>query len=189
MKTFNLIAILVFLTQMTFGQVRYTAKDNIKMTVSGTSTMHDWEMNTTSGSCDATFTTDDSGNLTGLTKMTYKTSAKTLKSGKDGMDKNAYKALKADSNPEILAVLKSAELTPKGDGSYTVKSKVDLTIGGKTLETDLVTQAKVSGNNVVITGEKKINMKEYDLSPPSFMLGTVKTGKDVVLKFNLTLSK
>lgn len=188
MRTFNLITMLLFMSQLSFGQVKYAAKDNINMSVSGTSTMHDWEMKTSTGSCDATFTTDDAGNFTGLTRMTYKTTAKSLKSGKDGMDKNAYKALKADQNPEISAVLKSSEITQKGEGNYTINSKIDLTIGGKTLETDLVTQAKTKGNSVTITGEKKINMKDYDLSPPSFMLGTVKTGKDVVLKFNLTLS-
>lgn len=188
MRILGIIVLVSLLNLSLTGQVKYTAKDNIKLTVSGTSTMHDWEMKTSTGSCDATFMMDGSGVITGLSKMSFKTTSKSLKSGKGGMDKNAYKALKADTNPEISAVLKSATITSKG-GSYTINGKIDLTIAGKTMETDLIAQAKAEGENIVVTGEKKIDMKEYDVSPPSFMLGTVKTGKDVTLKFNLTLSK
>ena len=32
-------------------------------------------------------------------------------------------------------------------------------------------------------------MKDYDMQPPSFMLGAVKTGNDVVLNFDLVLNQ
>lgn len=32
-------------------------------------------------------------------------------------------------------------------------------------------------------------MKEFKVDPPSFMFGSVKTGKDIVVKFDLTLTK
>jgi hypothetical protein len=71
-----------------------------------------------------------------------------------------------------------------------IKCKISLAIAGKTLDTDLNTEAKLNADNTItVTGDKKISMKEYDMSPPSFMLGTVKTGNDVNLKFNMTFSK
>jgi hypothetical protein len=188
MKNLSLLISWMLLVINLSAQVRYSARDNVSMTVSGTSTMHDWDMKSSSGSCDATFILDDNGNITGLTRMNFKTPAKSLKSGKDGMDKNAYKALKVDANPEITAVLKNAEVIAKGS-NYTINSRIDLTIAGKTLETDLVVTAKQDGDKIVVSGEKKIDMKQYDVTPPSFMLGTVKTGKDVTLKFNLTLTR
>jgi len=32
-------------------------------------------------------------------------------------------------------------------------------------------------------------MKEYSMAPPTFMMGTIKTGNDVTLKFDLKLNK
>lgn len=62
----------------------------VKTTVSGTSTMHDWTMTSTSG----TFSGTVAGNA--INNIQYNLGAKTLKSGKGAMDSNAYKAMKAD---------------------------------------------------------------------------------------------
>jgi len=32
-------------------------------------------------------------------------------------------------------------------------------------------------------------MQQYNIAPPTFMLGAVKTGNDIVLTFNLTLKR
>lgn len=172
------------------GQVKYTAKGKSEFVLTGTSTMHDWEMTSSSATCDATFTTDATGKLTGLTNMSFKTPAKSLKSGKGAMDKNAYKALKADSNPDISAVLTSATIKAIDGKNYTITSQVKLSIAGKSVNTTLVSNAKINADNTIsVSGEKKIAMTDYDMKPPSFMLGSVKTGNDVVLKYNITLSK
>lgn len=171
------------------GQTKFTTK-SVHMSVSGTSTMHDWEMKSTVGDCSATFTLDGSGNITDLTTMNLTVSSTSLKSGKGGMDKNAYKALKTDKNPNITATLKSAEVTTKDNKTYTIKSIIKLTIAGKTLETELVSTAKkINDTSISVKGEKKISMKDYDMSPPSFMLGAVKTGNDVVLNYDVVLNQ
>lgn len=196
MKFFRLssMVIMVLVTSGLFftiyAQTKYSSKNNITMSVSGTSTMHDWVMKSTSGDCVATFTEDAKGSLTDVTAFTFTVSSKALKSGKDGMDKNAYKALKADKNPTITATLKSADVVAKDAKNYTIKAVVKLTIAGKTLETDLIAQAKhINDNSYSITGDKKISMKDYGMEPPSFMLGAVKTGNDVTIHFDVVLNK
>ena len=172
------------------SQTKFSAKSNISMSVSGTSTMHDWVMKSTTGDCSATFVEDASGKLTDITGLSFTVSSKALKSGKDAMDKNAYKALKADKNPNISASLKSAEVTTKDNKTYMIKAIVQLTIAGKTLETELNATAKhINDNSYSISGEKKISMKEYGMDPPSFMLGAVKTGNDVNIHFDVVLNK
>jgi len=172
------------------SQTKFSAKSNISMSVSGTSTMHDWVMKSTTGDCSATFVEDASGKLTDITGLSFTVSSKALKSGKDAMDKNAYKALKADKNPNISASLKSAEVTTKDNKTYMIKAIVKLTIAGKTLETELNATAKyINDNSYSISGEKKISMKEYGMEPPSFMLGAVKTGNDVNIHFDVVLNK
>ncbi|MBK9253895.1 MAG: YceI family protein [Saprospiraceae bacterium] len=188
LKSVTLIIVTSFLSvSAMMSQTRY-ASSKAELVLTGTSTMHDWEMKSNTVTSDATFEMEG-GKITGVSKMNFNTPAKTLKSGKGGMDKNAYKALKSDKHPDITAVLKSAKVTAK-DGKYLLKCKINLTIAGKTLETDLNADAVMNADNTItVSGDKKISMKEYDMSPPSFMLGTVKTGNDVTLKFNVTFSK
>ncbi len=196
MKTFNkagFMMMIIFLSGAFLtvnGQTKFAAKNNINLSVSGTSTMHDWVMKSSTGDCSATFVEDASGKLTDITTLNFVVSAKGLKSGKDGMDKNAYKALKADKNQSITATLKSAEVTTKDNKIYTIKAVIKLTIAGKTVETDLTAQAKhINDNSYAISGDKKLSMKDYGMEPPSFMLGAVKTGNDVVLHFDVVLNR
>ncbi|MBL0026414.1 MAG: YceI family protein [Saprospiraceae bacterium] len=172
-----------------YAQTKFTAK-SVNMEVSGTSTMHDWEMTSKTGDCTATFTLDGNGNIGHLTALNLTVSSTALKSGKGSMDKNAYKALKSDKYPNITATLKSAEITTRDNVNFTIKSVIKLTLAGKTVETDLLATAKkMSDNTYTVKGEKKISMKDYDMSPPSFMLGAVKTGNDVVLNFEVVLNQ
>lgn len=192
-KLFSALLTTLFLIGMILpgqSQSKFSAKNTVQLAVAGTSTMHDWVMKSSTGDCNATMQVDSDGNLKGITAMNFSVAAKSLKSGKDGMDKNAYKALKTDKNTNITAVLKSAEVIAKDGKNYTIKAIINLTIAGKTLETSLEAQAKkINDTSFSVKGEKKISMKDYDMKPPSFMLGAVKTGNDVVLSFDLVLNQ
>ena len=192
-KLFSALMTTLFLIGMILpgqSQSKFSSKNTVQLAVAGTSTMHDWVMKSSTGDCNATMQVDSDGNLKGITAMNFSVAAKSLKSGKDGMDKNAYKALKTDKNTNITAVLKSAEVIAKDGKNYTIKAIISLTIAGKTLETSLEAQAKkINDTSFSVKGEKKISMKDYDMKPPSFMLGAVKTGNDVVLSFDLVLNQ
>ncbi len=169
------------------AQTKYIAKNNLGITVSGTSTMHDWTMKSTIGECNAIFTFNESGNITGLTEMVFTTSVEGLKSGKSGMDKNAYEALKYKSYPSITYRLTSATVNPNG----TITCRGALTIAGHTVNTDVVATCRPNANGslIAVSGSKKISMKDYKIDPPSFMMGTIKTGNDIVLDFSFNLKK
>ena len=168
------------------AQVKYYAKDDLQIVVSGTSTMHDWDMKTSKGESSATVTLDASGRLSGLTALNFTVPAETLKSNHKGMDKNAYKALKTSDHTTISYTLSSA--TIGADGNIQCLGK--LSIAGTTLDADLAATGKVNADkSISVKGSKKISMKEFNMKPPSFMLGTVTTGNDVTVQFNLTLRK
>ena len=184
-----MVGVFLLLVGWVNAQGKFTSK-TATMTIEGTSTMHDWHMKSSAADIAAMIETDASGKVTGIKSMSFTMAAKSLKSGKDAMDKNAYKALKADKNPNISASLKSAEVTTKDNKTYMIKAIVKLTIAGKTLETELNATAKhINDNSYSISGEKKISMKEYGMEPPSFMLGAVKTGNDVNIHFDVVLNK
>lgn len=184
--TLMLMFILPFIVK---AQDKFTTKA-AAVTVAGTSTMHDWEMKAANGDCTIGVTMNDAGVITDVVSMNFTIAAKSLKSGKDGMDKNAYKALKADKNANISASLKSATVSTKDNATYTVNAKVNLTIAGKTLEVPMIAYLKPNkAGSINVTTEKKLGMKDFGMEPPSFMLGAVKTGNEVTIKFNFNANK
>ncbi len=170
---------------MSIGQVKYHAKDDLNLLVSGTSTLHDWDMKEAKGECNAVFTLNPAGAITGLTSLSLVVPAEGLKSEHSGMDKNAYKALKTSENPNISYSLTSATVA---DG--VIKCQGKLTIAGFTQNTDLVANYKINADkSITVTGKKNISMKDFKMEPPTFMMGTIKTGNDIVLKFDVSLRK
>jgi hypothetical protein len=173
-----------------FAQVKYSNKNAANLTLSGTSTLHDWDMKSTQANCEASFTFNAAGAITGISGLTFTTVAKDLKSGHDAMDKNAYKALKTDKNTSITYVAATGTVSPINGTDFLVKTTGKLTIAGATLDAQVDANCKVNADKTItVMGSKKISMKEFSMVPPTFMLGTIKTGNDVTLKFDLNLNK
>lgn len=173
-----------------FAQVKYTNKNSTSLTVSGTSTLHDWDMKSAQGNCEATITLNAAGALTALNALSFSANTTELKSGKGAMDKNAYKALKTDKNPTITYVAATSTVSLISGTDYLVKTNGKLTIAGTTLDAEVTANCKVHPDKTVtVMGSKKLSMKEFGMVPPSFMMGTIKTGNDVTLKFDFTLDK
>lgn len=173
-----------------FAQVKYSSKNSLSLVVSGTSTLHDWDMKSADGVFEGTFTLNATGAITAVSGISFTTSAQALKSGHGAMDKNAYKALKVDKNPTISFQAASGTVSAVDATNFVVKSIGKLTIAGATKEVEISATCKVNGDKTItVMGSKKIAMKEYSMEPPSFMMGTIKTGNDVTLKFDLKLTK
>lgn len=171
-----------------FAQVKYSSKNNAALTVSGTSTLHDWDMKSAQGACEATITVTPAGAITALTGLSFSTQCETLKSGKSAMDKNAYKALKAEQFPAITYTAGAASVSLISGSDYLVKTNGKLTIAGVAKDVQIQATCKVNADkSVTVMGSYKISMKDYGMVPPSFMMGTIKTGNDVTLKFDLNL--
>lgn len=145
----------------------------VKTTVAGTSTLHDWSMTSTSG----TFSATVSGNT--LTDISYSLPAKSLKSGKSAMDANAYKALQADKFPSVTFTATSVNV---GKGTMTGKLKITDVTKNVTLPVTVVK----NGNSYTITGSDTFKMSDYGVTPPAFMMNTVKTGNEIKVTVNLT---
>lgn len=185
LKSILPLLLVLMITHVSIAQVSYHAQ-NLHLIVSGTSTMHDWDMKSSKGTCNATFTFNDAGALTGLTALSFSTPAESLKSDRSAMDKNAYKALKTKESATISYVLTSAIMGQ--DNNITCKGK--LSIAGVTQNADLVAVVKVNADkSLSVKGTKKLSMKTFNMDPPTFMMGAVKTGNDVTLAFDITFNK
>lgn len=171
------------------AQVKYHASYS-KVAIAGTSTLHNWDMASEKANCDISFNFDGV-NITGLSSLTFTVDAESLKSDHKGMDKNAYKALNTEKFPQISFISNYANIHSNGANSYVVSAKGKLTISGVSKEVWLagVTTINPSDLSVQTAGSLKIKMSEYNVEPPSFMFGAMKTGDEITVKFNVNLKK
>ena len=130
-------------------------------------------------------------NIIGVTSLKFTIPAESLKSGKSSMDKNAYKALKTGSAKNINFVMSSSKVTPVNSTTVEIKARGKLTVAGTTQETDIVVTVKYNAadNTYTANGSKKIKMTDYNVKPPTFMMGAVKTGNDITISFNTKITQ
>jgi polyisoprenoid-binding protein YceI len=170
----------------TFAQANYHAQ-TMDVVVSGTSTLHDWEMKSSKGQFDASILfANDKMTFSGLS---FNFPAESLKSGHSMMDNNTYKALNTSKNPNITFVLTSGNVTSVGANTYELKGIGKLTIAGTTIQTDLVATLKYNptDKSFTCTGVKKFKMTQYGVKPPTVLMGTIKTGDEISISYNLNI--
>lgn len=187
---FFLLIVSLFGTLLLSGQTKFLAK-TITVKLEGTSTLHDWEMNADNkASSEATFTIAGD-KVTGISNLSFVLPATSLKSDHKAMDKNTYKALKTEDNPTINFVMTSGSIAHVEGNMYQIKCNGKLTIAGTTRETDVVAVGKYNpaDKSFVVSGVKKMKMTDFDVKPPSVMLGTIKTGNDIIVTYNVKYTK
>src|SRR5690606_25975792 len=92
-KIFGLMAALLWIGGTSaFAQTRYNMAAGSELKVTGTSTLHDWEMVSKDATGQAAVTLEN-GQFKSISSLSVTLKAESLKSGKSQMDKNAYKAL------------------------------------------------------------------------------------------------
>jgi polyisoprenoid-binding protein YceI len=171
------------------SQVKYQSTGGVKITIEGTSNIHDWEMNSDKGACTAVFTFNTNGNLTGLSLLGFSVAAESLKSEHKAMDKNTYKAMNTDKYPTISFALTSSIVQSSSGNNYVLKTKGKLTISGVTKDIDLTGTCTYNpaDKSITCSGAYPLKMTDYGVTPPSIMFGTIKTGNAINVKFNFTL--
>lgn len=157
-----------------------------KLTVFGTSNLHDWEIEAKAMS-GKTNLTIEAGDLKAIKNLDFAVEVEQLKSGKSGMDSNTFKALNSKTyktiNYKLVSVTKITEVC---QGNYTIETQGDLTISGVTKRITQTFTVKIVGKKAIFSGKTKIDMTVFGVKPPTALMGTIKTGKDVTVDFKVT---
>jgi polyisoprenoid-binding protein YceI len=175
-------AITVFITTLAYGQYKVdNAKSN--MTIDGTSNVHDWTEDVEI--INGTMTAEIEGTkLVNISSINLSIPVQSIKSGKSTMDKNTYNAMNADKHPNIKYSLKSVSIT----GNKAVLEGT-LTINGVAKTIKMNSDYKVAGNTIQLTGSYAFKMSEFKIEPPVAMMGAMKTGDAITVKFNVLFNK
>ncbi|WP_089239866.1 YceI family protein [Belliella buryatensis] len=176
----TLIAVFFLFNYATFAQSDFTLASGADLKVTGTSTLHDWDMKSSTATGKAQITLE-SGKVVNAKNVTITMPAESIKSGKSGMDKNAYAALKTKDHKDVKFSLK--ELVVKGAGFEAIG---DFTIAGVTKSAKFPVTANLTGEKVTFKGQHDFKLTDYNIDPPTALMGTVKTGNEVSIHFNVT---
>ena len=184
---YKFLFLFLFAASFVFGQANYQVT-NFSLVIKGTSNLHDWESAAKEVRANGSMTVA-AGALKSIESLNVEIPVKTIKSSKGSiMDNKTYDALKANKNPNITYKLgKVTGLTKKGDG-YDINATGYLTIAGSTKTIDMYVRAKAgSDGSITFNGSKKLKMTDYGIKPPTALLGTMTTGDEVEIVFQVTL--
>jgi polyisoprenoid-binding protein YceI len=174
---------LTFIVMIGIAQQGYRQTGSPIFTIAGTSTMHDWTMTSQGATYNASFEINADGIPTKLSAVTVNLPAESLKSKEKAMDKNAYNSLKTDKYKEITFQLASSKIVQK-----TITCTGNLTIAGTTKPIEVDVIYEVRNGTLYCKGSKKIKMTDFNVEPPTFMFGAIKTGDDLTINFEVTLA-
>lgn len=149
------------------------------MQILGTSSLHDWEMNVTD------FDVAGSFSATEITDLLVTIKSKSMESGKSIMDNKAYDATQADEYPTMTFSASTLKV-----GTSIISGTGKLEIAGKSRSLDL--SAKIishTANEIQLNGEVPLKMSDFDMTPPTAMFGTLKTGDEVTISYSIVLIK
>lgn len=197
----SFLGIAVVFTIRAASTIQLLARPGSKVVIEGTSSIHDWTVtgNIIGGSIEIedAFITDLSlKSVESLQskeknpKVTVTIPARSLKSGKQKMDEIMLEAMKAKEFPFIKFTLTS--MIVKGDVPTTgtpVKFDVtgELEVSGVKKTIDMVvTLDRLPNNQFKFSGEKKLKMTDFGITPPSPDipgLARITTGDDITVKF------
>ncbi len=192
MKLATLGAVALLIATIPVGQVNAQANyqsNTTQTTIKGTSTLHDWDMTSSRGQTKASFKIEGD-QVTGINTLTFTVPSESLKSDKSGLDKNAYKALGTDKHKNITFTMTSGTVTSTGKNTFQVKATGNLNIAGTSKPTTITASGQLNPADKSITtkGSTTFKMTEYKVTPPTVMLGTIKTGDEITIDYQVKLT-
>lgn len=168
-----------------YKKIEFSASEGSKIVVKGTSTLHDWDMVTTKMESNAVLFYNGDSLIVDSFEGSFL--VKDLKSGKKEMDKNAYKALDEKKHSKIQFNLIEVQAVDKSANTITALFSIE--VKGTIQEKVLQAQINPMDENIVnITGSAEFKMTDFNVKPPVFMLGALRTGNEITIDFNLNLA-
>ncbi len=179
MLTIITTRILIFLALTSFKVDTHLSS----VTIDGTSTLHDWEMNVEKISTSGSITEEEGVYTTSNLSFTFPVAG--LESGKDAMNTNTYKAMSYENYPNVT--FSNIQLESNAS-KYLAKG--DLTITGTKKNISIpVSISNVENERVLIKGSYTMKMSSFGVEPPEVMWGTITTGDEVTIQFNIIIVK
>lgn len=172
--------------------VRLQLQPGSEISFTGTSTLHGFSCKTTQFDAQLSVDPEYATNLADLARpigvVNVTIPASSLDCGNKGLQNNMLKALKADQHATITFRLDTydIEAATRTETAFTAQAVGVLRIAGRERPIQLRVRGERHPDGTVRAwGERDLLMSDFGIRPPTMMLGAVKTGDRVVVRFDL----
>lgn len=172
------------------GQIftKYQSNETSTVSVTGTSTLHNWKEELKK--FDVDFLAGESGDQTITFKnVQFNALVGNLKSESSLMDDKTFSALKKDKFPTVSFVSDKETTVTLNGNKFSGKVSGELSIKGATKQVIITIQGTLDNGIVTVSGMYPISMSDYGVKPPTALFGTIKSGNDIQVHFDLKFNK
>mgnify|MGYP002261766211 CR=1 FL=1 len=197
-RVLSAAAVIAFAAQTRAETVTYSAKTGSLLKISGTSSVHDWEVKTRliggKMEWDSSFPLDPSKaelpKLTKTPKASIIIPVRNIESGKQRMNEVMHGAMNAEKHNYArysLTEIKLADTKRKVGDPIVFETKGKLDVNGTSAPVSMqVSIANVEGGKLKVSGKTKLKMSQFGIVPsaPKIALGLITTGDEVTVEFS-----
>ena len=176
------IGIVFFTAHIAKAQSFDIIPQNSIVSILGTSNVHDWEMKVTKINSELTLSSSKQ-----ITSLAVKIPVISIKSGKGIMDNKTHDAFDSKKNPNIVFQLIEVSAIKLTDKDTEITLTGNLSMAGETRKISFKTIGKITKTgDYQLKGSVPLKMTDFKMKPPTAMLGAMKTGDAVSVKFDVS---
>jgi len=184
------IFLFLIISSDSISQVHYNViPTSSTMIIHGTSSIHDWQMEVTDLECSATLLV--TGNyINSIRETRFLCKTKSIISDYKLMNNKTYEALKADEFSIITFTMTNAGDISLPGNEFNGSINGFLSIAGEIKEIDVPFRGRLLTNGQVeLEGRVPLKMSEFNIDPPTALMGTLKTGDEVWISYSLKMER
>ena len=180
-----LISIMLLSTGVLTAQVLKIVPKSSSITINGTSNLHDWKSKSEQVKGELVLTGNDQ-----VKSFSLEIPVASIKSGERMMDSKTYEAFDSSKNPNIAFRLTDvSNLQIIGD-KVDVVFNGNLTMAGATRKVAIKATGKnTKSGTYIFNGNVSLKMTDFQMKPPTALLGAIKVGDGIKLDFDITLQE
>lgn len=175
--------------------INATLLENSSMTINGSSTLHDWEVE--AGNFTVLFqipgdwfTSDEAWAGEDVRELAVTVPVEQLDGGKNKMNRDLREALRYEEYPDIRFIWDELTFTGATDTGRMAKVNGRVIIAGEERATQFSANLGINEwSQIVAAGSVELNMRDFNIDPPKALFGVIRTDEVVNLKFELFLGK
>jgi hypothetical protein len=164
---------------------------NSTMHVDGTSTLHDWScpVESMTGSFQIDTSATETTPISTLRRVHVSVPVDQIVCDKDTMNEKLQEALQSNAYPKVMYTLQSVDLQPLADSSdswFEAQTTGELILAGERQSIDMAVKGqRMDDGRMRFVGQHTLKLSDYNVDRPSALLGTIKTGNEITVRFDV----
>jgi len=185
-----LLILLLGTTPLTAQEVTLQIGQDHEIIIEGTSNVRDWSAEVTAVEGELVLN-GFNGSIDGLTADQFRSLRLEMPVGdieSDGrrLTNNIRNYLEEGDHPVITFELNQVNSVEIDGNSGVLEAEGTVTAAGNEAPVTMQVNVGLEGNNLLFSGSQPLNMTDFDIDPPTAVLGTIRAADEMTIEFNVS---